>query len=126
MRQCFSFHPLLIGGNPFDAPSIYAMIHYLERKWGVHYAMGGTGAIVAAMGVLFAELGGKVHLNAEVAEILVEKRRVTGIRLADGTIRKADSVISNADAAFTYRSLIPEVYRRKYTNRKIEHMKLIN
>src|SRR5215212_7785547 len=59
LRQCFSFHPLLIGGNPFDAPSIYAMIHYLERRWGVHYAIDGTGAIVLAMGKLFEELGGK-------------------------------------------------------------------
>ena len=122
LRQCFSFHPLLIGGNPFDTPSIYAMIHYLERQWGVHYAMGGTGAIVQAMGRLFKELGGRVHLNAEVTEILVDKRRVTGIRLADNTIHKADAVVSNADAAFTYRHLIPEMYRRKYTNHKIERM----
>jgi phytoene desaturase len=125
LRQCFTFHPLLIGGNPFDAPSIYAMIHYLEREWGIHYAMGGTGAIVAAMGRLFAELGGRVHLNADVEEILVDgpSRRVTGIRLADGTIHHADEVVSNADVAFTYRNLIPEQYRHKYTNRKIDHMK---
>ncbi len=123
LRQVFSFHPLLIGGNPFDAPSIYAMIHYLERQWGIHYAIGGTGAIVQAMGKLFEELGGKVHLNAEVCEIVVENRRAAGIRLADGTVRKADAIVSNADAPFTYRYLIPEVYRRKFTNRKIEHMK---
>lgn len=123
LRQCFSFHPLLIGGNPFDTPSIYAMIHYLERQWGIHYAIGGTGAIVQAMGRLFEELGGRIHLNADVREIIVENRRVTGIRMADGTIRKADSIVSNADVAFTYRHLIPELYRRKYTNRKIEHMK---
>jgi phytoene desaturase len=125
LRQCFSFHPLLIGGNPFDAPSIYAMIHYLEREWGIHYAMGGTGSIVGAMGKLFGELGGRAHLNADVAEILVDQknRRATGIQLADGTIRYADQIISNADPAFTYRSLIPEQYRRTYTNRKIEGMK---
>lgn len=125
LRQCFTFHPLLIGGNPFDAPSIYAMIHYLEREWGIHYAMGGTGAIVAAMGRLFTELGGRVHLNADVEEILVDgpSRRVTGIRLADGTIHHADEVVSNADVAFTYRNLIPEQYRHKYTNRKIDNMK---
>lgn len=64
LRRCFSFHPLLIGGNPFDAPSIYAMIHYLEREWGIHYAMGGTGSIVAALGKLFGELGGQITLNA--------------------------------------------------------------
>ena len=49
LRQVFSFHPLLVGGNPFDTTSIYAMIHYLEREWGVHYAVGGTGAIVDAL-----------------------------------------------------------------------------
>src|SRR5690606_7958176 len=113
LRQCFTFHPLLVGGNPFDAPSIYAMIHYLEREWGIHYVMGGTGALVQAMGKLFAELGGKVRLNADVAEILVDNhdRRVTGIRLADGTVHTADHIVSNADVAFTYRNLIPEHYR---------------
>jgi len=121
--RCFSFHPLLVGGNPFDSPSIYAMIHYLEREWGIHYAVGGTGAIVQGLGRLFEELGGKIHLNAEVDEILVDRQRVTGLRLKDGTIHKADKVISNADVAFTYRHLIPEQYRRKYSNRKIEKMK---
>jgi phytoene desaturase len=123
LRRAFSFHPLLIGGNPFDASSIYAMIHYLEREWGIHYALGGTGAIVAAMGRLFTELGGKIHLNTEVEEILVDNRRVTSVRLADGSVHQADDIVSNADVAFTYRHLIPEQYRRKYTNRKIEGMK---
>lgn len=125
LRRVFSFHPLLIGGNPFDAPSIYAMIHYLEREWGVHYAIGGTGAIVKAMARLFEELGGRIHLNAEIEEILVDDhaRRVTGIRLTDGSIHRADSIVSNADVAFTYRNLIPEQHRRKYTNRRIERMK---
>ena len=123
LRRVFSFHPLLIGGNPFDSPSIYAMIHYLEREWGIHYALGGTGAIVEALGRLFTELGGQIHLNAEVEEILVSGRQVKGIRLGDGRTIHADAIVSNADVAFTYRSLIPEVYRRKYTNRKIERMK---
>ena len=123
LRRCFSFHPLLVGGNPFDSSSIYAMIHYLEREWGIHYAMGGTGALVAAMGRLFKELGGQIHLNAEVQEILVDQRRVTGLRLADGSVQPADVIVSNADVASTYRALIPEQYRRKYSNRKIERMK---
>lgn len=123
LRRVFSFHPLLIGGNPFDAPSIYAMIHYLERQWGIHYAMGGTGAIVEAMGKLFGEMGGRVHLNAEVDEILVNKRKVTGVRLKNGEVHTADHIISNADVAFTYRNMIPEVYRHKFSNRRIESMK---
>jgi phytoene desaturase len=123
LRRCFSFHPLLVGGNPFETTSIYALIHYLEREWGVHYAMGGTGAIVQGLGRLFEELGGQICVNTEVQEILVEGRRVSGVRLADGAIHKADIIISNADVAFTYRHLIPEQYRRKYSNRKIEKMR---
>jgi phytoene desaturase len=125
LRQVFSFHPLLVGGNPFDTPSIYAMIHYLEREWGVWYSMGGTGAMVAGFGKLFTELGGKIHLNAEVEEIIVDEntRRVTGIQLADGTIHHADNVVSNADVAYTYRNMIDKRYRRKYTDRKIDNMR---
>lgn len=112
LRQVFTFHPLLVGGNPFDTTSIYAMIHYLEREWGVFYAMGGTGAIVQAFGKLFGELGGKIHLNAEVAEIMTHGRKATGIRLKDGSVHTADAVISNADVAWTYMNLIPDRYRR--------------
>jgi phytoene desaturase len=75
------------------------------------------------MGKLIHELGGKVHLNAEVAEILVNGRTVSGIRMADGSVHRADHIVSNADVAFTYRSLIPEVYRRKFKNRRVEGMK---
>lgn len=107
LRSVFSFHPLLIGGNPFDASSIYAMIHYLEREWGVHFAMGGTGALVDALARLFTDIGGRFHFNSEVAEILVDGRRATGVRLADGTVHAADHVISNADVAWTYLNLIP-------------------
>ncbi len=112
LRQALSFHPLLVGGNPFDAPSIYAMINYLMDRWGVYYAIGGTGAIVDALGKLFGELGGKVHLDCAVEEILTEGRKVTGVRLKDGTVQYADAVISNADVAWTYLNLIPSKARR--------------
>ena len=95
------------------------MINYLEREWGVHYAMGGTGAIVDGMGRLFEDLGGKYHLNAEVSEILVEGRKVSGIRLKDGSIHRADLVVSNADPAWTYRYLVPARYRRVFSDWRI-------
>lgn len=107
LRRVFSFHPLLIGGNPFDASSIYAMIHYLERQWGVHYVMGGTGALVAALVRLIEELGGRIQYNSEVVEILVDKRRASGVRLSDGSVHRADHVISNADVPWTYLNLVP-------------------
>jgi phytoene desaturase len=107
LRRCFSFHPLLVGGNPFTTTSIYALIHYLEREWGVHYAMGGTGALVQALVRLTEELGGRFHYNAEVQEIFVNGNRATGIRLADGSVYEADHIISNGDVANTYMNLIP-------------------
>lgn len=123
LRQCFSFHPLLVGGNPFDTTSIYAMIHYLEREWGVHYALGGTGAIVNAFEKLIKEQGGTIHLNTEVDEILVKNGKAYGVRIKNGEQLHADVIVSNADVAFTYRNLIHPSHRRKYTNRKIERTK---
>ncbi|MEX2602071.1 MAG: phytoene desaturase [Balneolaceae bacterium] len=123
LRRCFSFHPLLVGGNPFDTTSIYAMIHYLEREWGVHYALGGTKSIVNGLTQLIQEQGGVLETDAEVDEILIKNRKATGIRLKDGRSFEADIVISNADVAFTYKQLIPRAHRKKYTDKKIDRMK---
>lgn len=123
LRRCFSFHPLLVGGNPFDTTSIYAMIHYLEREWGVHYAMGGTGAIVNALEKLIREQGGEIHTEAEVEEIVIKNGKAIGVRLKDGSILEADEIVSNADVAFTYKNLINPRHRKKYTDRKIERTK---
>lgn len=120
LRCCFSFQPLLIGGNPLTAASIYVLIHYLEREWGIHYALGGTGAIINAFDRLLKELGVKVHLNAEVDRILIENRRAHGVRLKDGSIHKAGAVVSNADAAWTYLHLIPKEMRPRNSDRRIK------
>jgi phytoene desaturase len=116
MRQVFSFEPLLIGGNPLKVPAIYAMIHFVEKTWGVHFAMGGTGALVAALVRKFEELGGVVRLNAEVARIDVgisgRKRTASGVRLVSGQALAADVVVSNADYANTYLRLVDKAHRR--------------
>ncbi|MDR9390771.1 MAG: phytoene desaturase family protein [Trueperaceae bacterium] len=126
LRQVFSFHPLLVGGNPFDTPSIYAMIHYLEREWGVWYAIGGTGKLVEAFERLIKELGGTIHVDRPVAEILVRgenrDRQAYGVRLEDGAVVHADVVVSNADVATTYMNMIAPEHRKKYTDRKLERM----
>ena len=124
LRQVFSFHPLLIGGNPFDASSIYSMIHYLERKWGVHFAMGGTGAIVDGLLRMFAEMGGELRLNTRVEEIIVNATgATTGVRTADGQVYAAGVVVSNGDTANTYRKLVSPEHRRKWTDRRLEKMR---
>lgn len=124
LRQVFSFHPLLIGGNPFQSTSIYALIHTLEQKSGVWFAMGGTGAMVKAFMQLFQDLGGKLRLNTEVAQILVDdhSNRAQGVQLKNGEVLTADAVVSNADVAFTYLNMLAPKYRPKNTDRKIKGM----
>ncbi len=120
LRQVLSFHPLLVGGNPFATTSIYTLIAYLERQWGVHFPIGGTGALVQGLLDLLTRLGGELRLNADVSEIVVEDGRARGVRLADGETVAADIVVSNADSAWTYRHLVPESARRTWTDRKLE------
>lgn len=122
LRQVFSFHPLLIGGNPLDTPSIYTLIAQFEKRWGVLYAMGGTGAIVRGLGKLFGKLGGQAHLNTEVTAILTEGRRVKGVTLANGDRVAADAVVCNGDLAYTYRHLIPAKVRRTWMNFRIDRL----
>ena len=124
LREAFSFHPLLIGGNPFTATSIYSMIHELEQKFGVWFAMGGTGALVRALGDLFLDIGGEVFTNAEVEEIIIDERtrKSTGVKMKTGEILEADAVVSNADVGFTYLNLIPRKFRKKYTDKKVKSL----
>lgn len=121
LRQVLSFHPLLIGGNPFSASSIYSLICFLEREYGVFFAMGGTGTIVRGLVELIEELGGSLRLGTEVTEITVESGCATGVRLSDGTHLGADVVVSNADSAWTYRHLIRPEHRTRWTDRRIEN-----
>lgn len=116
MRQVFSFEPLLVGGNPLKVPAIYAMIHFVEKTWGIHFAMGGTGALVSGLVKKFEDMGGTIRLNAEVAQIDVEKvegkRVAKSVTLTSGEVLAADVVVSNADYANTYLKLVDKKHRR--------------
>ena len=120
LRQVMSFHPLLVGGNPFSTTSIYSLIAFLERNWGVHFPIGGTGALVSGLVKLIESTGGSVRCNASVDEILVERGRAVGVRLAGGERIDADVVVSNADSAWTYRHLLPASARKKWTDKRVE------
>lgn len=119
LRQVFSFHPLLIGGNPLTVTCVYSLIAALERRFGVHSAMGGTAAIVREMAALFERHGGEIRYLSDVTQIETVARRVTGVRLRDGRVIPADLVVSNADAATTYQELLSEHPRRIWTDRKV-------
>jgi phytoene desaturase len=120
LRQVLSFHPLLVGGNPFETTSIYTLICHLERKWGVWFPMGGTGALVNGLVDLVQGQGGTIRYEAQVDEILVEGGKAVGVRMADGERIDADIVVSNADSAFTYKHLLPAEHRKRWTDAKVD------
>lgn len=120
LRLAFSYHPLLIGGNPYATTSVYLLILALERKFGVHFAMGGTGAVVEGLARLIEGQGNPIHYGTEVAEIQVKDGRTTGVRLTTGQTLPADIVVSNADAAWTWKHLVGRQHRRRWTDAKLD------
>jgi phytoene desaturase len=121
LRQLFSFHSLLVGGNPFTTTSIYTLIHCLERKWGVFFPRGGTGALVQAMLRLFKELGGELRVRAEVDSIETHNGRVTGVAACGGS-EPFDLVVSNADVVHTYTRLLHGEPAADRAGRRLERM----
>lgn len=122
LREAFSFHSLLVGGNPFKTSSIYTLIHYLERNWGVHFPRGGTGALVQGLVRLFTDIGGVIRLNSEVDEIIVEGGRATGVRTRSGEICRFDVVASNGDVMHTYRHLLRNAPLARPMERRLDKM----
>ncbi|MCH2250718.1 MAG: phytoene desaturase family protein [Cognatishimia sp.] len=112
LRRAFSVQPLLVGGNPFDTTSIYNLIHFLERKHGVHFAMGGTAALVDGLARLMSEVGVTVRLGETVSGIDVDDGKVSGIRLKGGAVLPTDLVVSNSDPAHLYAHMLPQKHAR--------------
>ncbi len=123
LRMVFSFHPLLVGGNPMTTTAVYALISHLEKRWGVHYVMGGTGKLVAGLVDLIRGQGGTIRFNSGVDTIVVEDGRARGVRLVSGETIGADVVVSNADPLVTYRSMVPAQFARRWTGKALERVR---
>ena len=106
LRRVFSMHPLLVGGNPFTTTSIYTLILFLEKKWGIHYALGGTGSVVKALEKLMMEENIKILKNSDVTEILTNNNKVTSVKINDKTIIECDYIICNSDPPNVYKNLL--------------------
>jgi phytoene desaturase len=106
LRRVFSMHPLLVGGNPFSTTSIYTLILFLEKKWGIHYSIGGTGSVVKALEKLMKEENITIIKDAEVTEILTKNKKVTGVKINESKIINCDYVICNSDPPNVYNNLI--------------------
>ena len=106
LRRVFSMHPLLVGGNPFSTTSIYTLILFLEKKWGIHYSIGGTGSVVKALEKLMKEENITIIKDAEVTEILTKNKKVTGVKINESKIINCDYIICNSDPPNVYNNLI--------------------
>ena len=126
LRQAFSFHTLLVGGDPFKTSAIYALIHALERKWGVWFPRGGTGALINGMVKLFEDLGGTLKLNASVEEITMAQGRLNGIVCEDGWQQEFDAVGSNADVVHTYEKLLGKTPRGNQVTKQLKNKRFSN
>ena len=122
LRQAFSFHSLLVGGNPFTASSIYTLIHFLEKNWGVFFPRGGTGALIQSLVKLLQDLGGRIELNSEIEEIRTPEGRVKGVQVRGGGFYPCKIVVSNADVMHTYEHLLRNEERVDATRKRLADM----
>ena len=106
LRRMLSMHPLLVGGNPFTTTSIYGLILYLEKKWGIHYSMGGTGNIIKGLEKLMNEEGIEVIKGQEVTNIISINNKIEGVKLDNRKEINANNVICNADPPAVYERLL--------------------
>ncbi len=124
IRQAFSIQPLLVGGSPFDTTSIYGLIHYLERAYGIYFAMGGTGRLVTELRHLMTRNGIKLQTNTTVDEIIFSGRRATGVKLENGATIATEHVVFSGDPMYLYRHMIPETKIPFSTKIKRDYSKL--
>ena len=120
IKQALSIQPLLLGGNPLETTSIYNLIHYLERKWGVHYAMGGTGAIIRAFEKLMKEEKIKINKNTDVKEVIFDDNKAIGVKTNNGKNFYGEKIIFNSDPAYTYKHIIKK--KKKWSDKKIDKL----
>ena len=108
LRRMLSMHPLLVGGNPFTTTSIYGLILYLEKKWGIHYSIGGTGNIIKGFEKLMMEEGIEIIKGQEVINIVSKNNKIEGVKLDNQKEINANNVICNADPPAVYERLLSQ------------------
>ena len=120
LRMALSFHPLFIGGDPLHVTSMYILVAYLEKEFGVHYAMGGLAHMARKMGDVIEDQGGTLLMDTEVDRIVVEGGRARGVQLSSGLELGADVVVSNADAGHTYDHLLRDRAKKRWTPARLK------
>jgi phytoene desaturase len=121
-RLAFSFQSKYLGMSPYNCPSLFTILSFLEYEWGVHHPIGGCSAVSEAMARIAEDTGVTFSLGEEVEAILFDGRKAVGVRTREGAYR-ADAVVVNADFARAMRRLVPDHLRRRWSDRRIESKK---
>ena len=122
LKRAFSIHPLLVGGNPFSTTSIYCLIHYLERKYGIWFPKGGTGSLVSSLGELMNEVGINIILSTEVDSLEFNGNKIIAANLSNSKTINTDLVVSNCDPPYFYSKLVPNHLNKKWNKKRVEKM----
>ena len=122
LRRLLSMHPLLVGGNPFTTTSIYGLILYLEKKWGIHYSMGGTGNIIKGLERLMIEEKIKILKDSEVKSINLNQNKIKSVTINNQKEFDADNVICNADPPAVYEKMLINKKKNNFFNWKKKRM----
>jgi len=118
LQLAFTFQSKYLGMSPFQCPSLFSILSFLEYEYGIWHPIGGCNALTRGMARVAAELGVTLRLNEPVEEILFEGRRAVGVRTAAGETR-ADAVVVNADFGHAMTTLVPNRLRRRWTDASI-------
>ena len=113
-----TFQSKYLGMSPFQCPSLFSILSFIEYEYGVYHPIGGCAAVTESMAEIARDLGVEISLDDEVEEILFRGRRAVGVRSRSG-VHEADALVINADFARAMTRLVPDPLRRRWTNRKI-------
>jgi phytoene desaturase len=118
-RVAFTFQSKYLGMAPWRCPGFYAMIPFVEHRYGIFHTRGGLSEISVAMAKIATELGAKFRYRTPVARLLLEGRKVTGVVLADGSEERADAVVVNADFGYAATKLVPPGTLRRWSEKTL-------
>jgi len=118
LQLAFTFQSKYLGMSPFQCPSLFSILSFLEYEYGIWHPVGGCNALTRGMARVATELGATIRLNEPVQEVLFNGRRAVGVRTPKGETR-ADAVVVNADFGHAMTTLVPNALRHKWTDATI-------
>lgn len=119
IRLAFSFQSKYLGMSPFNCPSLFTILSFLEYEHGVFHPRGGCGAVTQAMARVAQDLGVRIHLNEPVQRILFDGKKAVGVK-TPADVHPCDALVINADFAHAMHHLVPDRLRRRWSDRKLE------